>query len=126
MIKEEKSPKFSLKQRLASFKYALHGFKVLLKYEHNARLHLLFAGLAVWCGWFLNISLTEWALLSFAIALVFITEILNTCIEEICDFVCAENNLKIKKIKDLAALAVLIAAVASITIGLFIFLPKIF
>ncbi len=121
---EKSDRKFSLKSRLNSFKYAFDGFKVLLKHEHNARVHLVFTAFAVAMGTILKISAVEWALVVFAIGFVFVTEILNTCIEEVCDFICAEQNSKIKKIKDLAALAVLFSVISAVIVGLVIFVPK--
>ena len=118
------SNKFSFKGRLRSFKYAFDGFKVLLKYEHNARLHLFFAFLAIIFGYLLKINTLEWLLIVFSIGFVFVAEIFNTCVEEICNFICAAQNPKIKKIKDLAALAVLFSAGTAGIIGAVIFAPK--
>ncbi len=120
-----KKSNFSVNQRFKSFKYAFEGFKVLLKSEHNARVHLFFTVLAVILGLILKISNVEWALIVFAIGFVFVAEVFNTCIEEVCDFICAEQDFKIKKIKDLAALAVLLSAISAFVIGLLVFLPKI-
>lgn len=121
-----KEDKFYVKQRFMSFKYAFEGFKVLLKNEHNARVHLFFALIAIVLGFLLKINAVEWTLIVFAIGFVFVAEIFNTCIEEVCNFVCAEKDSRIKKIKDLAALAVLFSAVSAVVVGLIIFLPKIF
>lgn len=120
-----KPQKFSIKTRLQSFKYAFDGFKEFVKSEHNARIHLFFSLVVIILGFLYELNNTEWLFIVFCIALVFITEIINTSIEEIADFICSEDNQKIKKIKDLAALAVLISAIASVTVGLIIFLPKI-
>lgn len=116
--------KFSLSERLKSFKYAFNGFKVLLKKEHNARLHLFFTILVIVLGFIFNISILEWLFILFAIGFVFTTEILNTCIEKLADFISPEKNEKIKIIKDLAAAAVLTSAIISVIIGFIIFLPK--
>lgn len=120
-----KPQKFSIKTRLQSFKYAFDGFKEFVKSEHNARIHLFFTVIVIVLGFYFELNKTEWLFIVFCIALVFITEIINTSIEKIADFICSENNQKIKKIKDLAALAVLISAIASVTVGLIVFIPKI-
>lgn len=121
---EKKTEEFSIKKRLKSFQYAFDGFKVLLKHEHNARVHLMITVLIVIIGFVTKLKASEWLFIVFAIGFVFTAEIFNTCIEEICDFICTEQNSKIKKIKDLAALAVLFSALTSVVIGLGIFLPK--
>jgi len=59
-------------------------------------------------------------------ALVWITEILNTCIEKIMDFVHPEYHPKVKIIKDMAAAAVLIMAIVAVIVGGLIFIPKLF
>lgn len=119
-----KNKKFSVSDRLKSFKYAFNGFKILFRDEHNARIHLLAAIVAIVLGWFLKISLTEWLAISIVIGLVFITEIINSCIENMADFISPEKHHQIKKIKDLAAAAVLLSAILAVVIGLLIFIPR--
>ena len=70
--------KFSIKQRILSFGYAFNGLKILFVKEHNARIHLLAAIIAIIAGFFFNISHTEWMFIIVIIALVFITEIINS------------------------------------------------
>jgi diacylglycerol kinase (ATP) len=99
---------------------------VLFREEHNAWVHLVAAVLAVAAGIFFRISLLEWALVAFAIGLVFSAEVFNSALERVCDVVQPEQDKRIGDIKDLCAAAVLICAIAAAAIGLFIFLPKIF
>ena len=115
---------FNLKDRLKSFGFAINGLKLLLKNEHNARVHLV-ASIGVIIGCFVfTLSTIEICLVLFSIGLVFITELLNTAIENISNFVEPEWNKKIGEIKDYSAAAVLIAALVSCLIGLVIFIPK--
>jgi diacylglycerol kinase len=51
---------------------------------------------------------------------------LNTAIEFLTDIVSPDYNLKAKKVKDVAAGAVLISAIAAVVIGAVVFLPKLF
>lgn len=116
---------FSFSKRFHSFKYAFNGLIILIREEHNARIHLIAAVLAIILGFVLEISLTEWISIIFAIGLVVSLEIINSAIENIADFISPEKNKQIKRIKDLAAAGVLVGAIASVCIGLIIFLPKI-
>ncbi|MBU0696808.1 MAG: diacylglycerol kinase family protein [Bacteroidetes bacterium] len=116
--------KFSLLDRIKSFPYAFNGLKILFKEEHNARVHLFIAIFAILAGFILKISAIEWVAVILVIGLVFITEIINTSIENIADFISPEKHPKIKVIKDLAAAAVILSAIVSVMIGLLIFLPK--
>lgn len=113
------------KSRLRSFRYAFKGLRALFKGEPNAWIHLS-ATIAVLLGaWWFDFSSNEWALVIFAIGIVFAAEALNSSIEALCDYACREQNPIIGKSKDLAAAGVLIAAIMAATIGAIIFLPKI-
>ncbi len=116
--------KFSISQRLKSFTYAFSGLKILFKEEHNFRIHLAAAIIVVIGGFLSNISTVEWIAIVIAIGFVFTTEIINTSIENIADFISPAKHEKIKKIKDLAAAGVLVSAITAVIIGVIIFLPK--
>ena len=120
-----KTKSFSVRSRAESFRFALSGLASLMKYEHNARIHLVAAIIAVIAGLVLRIDLTEWCFLVLVIGLVFFAELLNTSLEVLCDAVDTDWNERIKKAKDFSAAAVLISALVSVVIGGIIFLPKI-
>jgi len=117
---------FSWKARLKSFQFAGAGFKRLLKYEHNARLHVCSTLLCIVASVILKPSLTEVLLLVLVTALVWICEIFNSCIEKAMDFMSTEWHPSIKAIKDMAAAAVLLASVAAFIIGCIVFIPKMY
>ena len=121
-----RSERFSLTKRLKSFQYAFNGLKILIKEEHNARIHLFLACCVLIAGVVFKLSRGEWIAIIFCIGLVFALELVNSAIENTADLISKEKNETIKKIKDLSAGAVLIVAIASAAIGLIIFLPKIF
>lgn len=116
--------KFSFHSRLKSFRFALAGIRELLIREHNARIHLAATAGVIVAGIVFRVSTTEAAVLALVTGTVWITEILNTCIERMMDFIHPEEHPRIKYIKDLAAGAVLVAAFAAVVAGLFIFIPK--
>ena len=120
-----KTDKFSLKSRLLSFKFAIQGLKSLLKNEHNSRVHLVAMIVAMSLGAILNISTIEWLILIIVIGIVFLSELFNSAIETIADFVQPERDEKIRIVKDYSAAAVLISAVISLIAGGIIFIPKI-
>jgi diacylglycerol kinase (ATP) len=116
--------RFSLRSRLRSFSYAFGGVRQFLVREHNARIHLV-ATIAVGIAACLfHVSCTEAAVLAVVSGGVWITEMLNTCIERMMDFVYPEEHQGIKFIKDLAAGAVLVAAITAVVAGSLIFIPK--
>jgi len=77
-------------------------------------------------GIFYHVSLPEWALLLFAITLVWMAEALNTAIEFLADEVSEEKRERIGKAKDIGAFAVLIGAISSVLIGGIVFIPHLF
>lgn len=117
---------FSIKKRLKSFVFAFNGIKILIRDEHNAWIHLLASICAISLGFFCHISAMEWIAVLFAIGLVFSMEAVNSAIENLCDFTSTDKHETIKKVKDLAAGAVLISAIIAFIIGLIIFAPKLF
>src|SRR5688572_12272258 len=107
-----------------SLGYALNGIRSSFISELNFRIHTIAALLAICSGALLCISSLEWILLSFCIAFVLVTEMLNTAIEKLCDVVHPGQHPGIKKVKDIAAGAVLVSAAFSVIAGLIIFVPK--
>lgn len=98
---------------------------MLLREEHNSRIHLFATVCVIVAGVLLKISLLEWVAVAFAVGLVFSGEIFNSAVEDLSDVVCPERDERIKKVKDLAAAAVLVNAITAAVIGLLVFLPKI-
>jgi diacylglycerol kinase (ATP) len=118
------TPLIDFKKALRSFRFAGRGIMELFRFENNARIHLSVAIIVIGAGFYFQLSYTEWALISTQITLVWSAEAFNTALEKIADVVSPEYHPLIKSVKDLAAGAVLIVAVAVI-VGLLVFLPKI-
>jgi diacylglycerol kinase len=116
--------KFSLKSRLESFRFALNGLLLLLKNEHNSRIHILAAIIAIIMGIIMKLDHYEWSLLIIVIGAVFLTELLNSSIESLADLIDPEFNELIMRAKDYSAAAVLISAIVAIVVGGLIFIPK--
>ena len=113
-----------MRSRIKSFEYAFDGIHRFIRAEHNAWLHIAAAIAVFILAAIMKVSRQEIIELVFAVGLVWVTEIVNTCIEMIMDFISDSRKPEIKNIKDLSAGAVLIAAITALTIGLFIFIPK--
>lgn len=115
---------FQFTGRIRSFKYAFEGLQEMLKTQHNAWIHLTATFIIIIAGFLLNLSVGEWCLIVLAMIAVWISEALNTAFEYLADVASPEFHPLVKKSKDVAAGAVLIAAVGSVIIGLLIFTPK--
>lgn len=110
---------------IKSFAFALNGFKICFTSETNFKIHIVAAVVVVLLGFALSISAIEWLVVTGCIAFVLTMEMINTAIEKLCDVVQIDFHSGIKKVKDIAAGAVMLSAVCSLIIGVVIFLPKI-
>lgn len=122
VTEEETSPK-SRHSLSNSFGYAFDGLRILCREERNFRLHLVVAGLVCGLAFALQFTLLKWSVLLLTIGLVVTTEALNSAIETLVDLVQPEQHPLAKRCKDVAAGAVLIAALISVIIGLLLFVP---
>ena len=109
-----------------AFRHAANGILWFFKLERNAKIHFICTVLVVVFGLILNVSKLDWLFLSVAIISVWVAELFNSAIEMLCDYVQPERHASIKIVKDLAAGAVLLAAIGSGIIGGVVFLPKIY
>jgi diacylglycerol kinase len=119
----KKNKKFSIKDRIRSFKFAFEGLAHFFKTEHNAWIHIVATAVVITLGLVFNVSTHEWLWLSLAIALVFISEIFNSAIERSVDLSTTEINPLAKQAKDLSAGATLVAAIFALIVGLTVFIP---
>lgn len=108
---------------LRSFIYAWDGVRYVISTQRNMRVHLALGALAVALGVYLRLSAIEWAVLFVAMALVLVSEMMNTVVEAIVDLTSPRYHPLAKVAKDAAAGAVLLNAALSVIIGLFVFVP---
>ncbi len=107
-----------------AFRYAFAGWWYVIRTQRNAWIHALVSVSVVVVSFWLRISLSDWAVIFLAIALVWIAEFLNTALEAVVDLASHQEHHELAKVgKDVGAAAVLIAAAASILIGLLILGP---
>jgi undecaprenol kinase/diacylglycerol kinase (ATP) len=109
---------------LRSFGYAFGGLIHAFKTQFNFKIHCLAALAAVVLGIYTRLALTEWLWIVLAMAIVLVMELLNTAIEMLVDLISPQQQVKAGRIKDVSAAAVLISALAALSIGLLIFVPK--
>jgi diacylglycerol kinase (ATP) len=114
-----------IRRLIKSFGYALKGLHQMVKTEQNARVHLMATVLVLIAALLLGLTATEWCLILLCMALVWAAEAFNTAIETVTDHLFKERNETARIIKDVAAGAVLVCAVAAAACGLIIFIPKI-
>jgi diacylglycerol kinase len=114
---------FSLSARARSFVYAGRGIGILIRSQHNAWIHALATMVVCGLGLFLRLSALEWCAILIAILIVWVSEALNTAIELLADVVSPKLHPLIGQAKDVAAGAVLIAAMCATGIGILVLGP---
>lgn len=115
-----------LKKRIKSFGYAFKGIASLIRKEHNAWIHCTAIVLVTLAGFHFSITPTEWCMVILCFGLVLAAEGFNTAIERLVDLVSPDYHPIAGDVKDVAAGAVLICAIASAIVGLIIFIPYLF
>ncbi|MEO6739243.1 MAG: diacylglycerol kinase family protein [Chthoniobacteraceae bacterium] len=106
-----------------SFACAARGVVLILRTQPNARIHLLATVLVVAAGLAFHVTRGEWLPLGFAIGIVWIAEAVNTALEVLADRITRERDEQIGRAKDLAAGAVLLAAITAAFIGMLVLGP---
>jgi diacylglycerol kinase len=110
---------------VASFGFAFRGIALLFTSQANAKIHLLATLVVIAAGFLLEVTLGEWALLAVATTMVWVAEGFNTAIEYVVDLASPEWHVLAGKAKDVAAGAVLLAAIGAVVIAGIVFGPRI-
>lgn len=114
-----------IKKEIKRFRDAFYGLWVLCTREVHGRFHALAFVAVVSAGICFHISAGAWTAILLASGLVISMEALNTAVEKMADFVHPDHHDDIRIIKDLAAGAVLWAAIIALAVACFVFVPKI-
>jgi diacylglycerol kinase (ATP) len=117
-------PSGFIRSRIKSFSHAFSGWWFVIRTQRNAWIHMVISVAVILMSIILHISTTSWALIMLAIAMVWTAEFLNTALEAVVDLASNHEQHELARVgKDVGAAAVLIAAFASVVIGLLILGP---
>ena len=105
------------------FWFAAEGLVYVFHSQRNFRVHLVAAIAAGLVGLWLRLPALPWAILALTVGSVLVTEIFNTAAETLVDLVSPDYDPVAKRVKDLTAGAVLVAAIVSVVVGLLILGP---
>ena len=111
----------SLRRQAASFAAAGRGFWAVLRQESHLRFHLAAAAYVLYFSRWYALGRGEYAVLFTLFGLVLGLECVNTALERLCDRVCPVYDPAIGRVKDIAAGAVLAAAVCALFVALALF-----
>lgn len=111
-------------RRLKSFVFAFQGLADAVRTQVHMRVHIVLAAMALGgCAYF-DVAPWEWVAIVGCIGLVVGLELVNTALEYLVDWLSPEYHPLAGKVKDVAAGAVLVAAVCALTIGGIVFGPR--
>ena len=111
------------RRRVASFGHAGRGVWSALRSEVHLRLHAVATVVVIGLGFYSSLSRLEWALVALAVAGVWAAELMNTAIEALTDLASPAYHPLAGKAKDVAAGAVLLAALGALVVGALVFVP---
>ena len=114
---------YNFKKQLKSFTFAWKGILTCAGHEQNITFHILAAIVVIAAGFFFGISHIEWMVVMLCIGMVIAAELFNSAIERLVDLVSPQWNKIAGEVKDIAAGAVLVTAIAAAIVGLIVFLP---
>ncbi|HEY1014459.1 MAG TPA: diacylglycerol kinase family protein [Herpetosiphonaceae bacterium] len=114
----------SLVAFIRSFGYAFVGLGTLVRTQRNARVHVLAVAVVLVAGWQLRLERGEWLAVAVVCALVLALEAVNTAIEAVVDLVSPAPHPLAKRAKDVAAAAVLIAAMGALAVAALLVVPR--
>lgn len=116
----------NLKKLFRSFGYAIAGILIAAREQQNMRIHVLAVLVVTLSGIFIGLDAMEWGVIALTYGLVLVAEMFNSAIENLIDLVSPERNPLAGKVKDIAAGAVLIAALVATCVAISIFGNKLF
>ena len=111
------------RRRVTSFGHAGRGVWSALRSEVHLRLHAVATVVVIGLGFYSGLSRLEWALVALAVAGVWAAELMNTAIEALTDLASPAYHPLAGKAKDVAAGAVLLAALGALVVGALVFVP---
>ncbi|MFA5839939.1 MAG: diacylglycerol kinase family protein [Candidatus Margulisiibacteriota bacterium] len=109
---------------IKSFEYAGAGARHAMQTQRNLWIHFIAGVLVLALAVYLRVSMIEFAILLLAILGVVVTEMVNTAIEELVNILSPEHRVEAGLAKNVAAGAVLLAAIGSVIVGAIVLIPK--
>lgn len=108
---------------LRSLRHALRGLTDTFRTEQNFRMQLIIAGVVICASFLFRVEIWEGIVVILLSAGVLVLEIMNTIVERLADAVQPRLSHMVREVKDMMAGTVLLASLASISVGVLIFYP---
>jgi diacylglycerol kinase (ATP) len=99
----------------------MRGILHVLRHERNMRIHMVSALVVLALATVLGVPRLEFLILILTIGMMFVAELINTAFEEVVNLITREYHPLAGIIKNIAAGAVLVAALTALWIGYIVF-----
>ncbi|HEX2099520.1 MAG TPA: diacylglycerol kinase [Candidatus Synoicihabitans sp.] len=114
----------SVRNFIASVRYAIEGFMAALKHEPSFREDFVFVILLVPLAVILPVNAVSTAVMISSLLLIMIVELLNSAIEWTIDYLRPEIHPLAKRVKDMASAAVFVAYVNCVIVWVVLLWPS--
>lgn len=111
----------NIRKFVRSFRFAYEGLLYSFSSQSNMKFHFFAAFVVLLLALFFGLTKLEILFIMLAIALIIVTELVNTAIEKAVDLAMPEQHPVAKIAKDVAAAAVLVTAVFAVCVGMVVF-----
>ncbi len=108
-----------------SFVYAGDGLRYVILTQRNMKIHILAAFVVLSAGVMLDFSRSDWVMVIGAVFFVLFAEVMNTAVEKTIDMITLEYHPLARIVKNLAAGAVLLAAIYALIVAYLVIWPYI-
>lgn len=107
-------------RKFSDMRHGWRGVRAVWNEEWHFKYQVSFAALSLVLAYFLDATLFEWFLLLAFVSIALAAEIINTAIEDVCNRIQPEYDVKIGAIKDMAQAFVIVSSVPALSILLWI------
>lgn len=114
---------FSIRQLRRSLSYAWKGIRIVFREEHSFRVQSAIGVVVIAAMFLMGLRTPEKALLTLAVVLVLVLELMNSIFERMVDMMKPRIHQYVEDIKDIMAGSVLVASLGALLIGTLIFWP---
>jgi diacylglycerol kinase (ATP) len=111
---------------LNKFRVAIAGLLWAIRDQNSFHVHGIVSVLVLLTAAQLRLQFWQWTTLVLAIGLVFTAELLNTAIEQLVAVLHPNHDLRIGRVLDIAAAAVLLATLTAVAVGALVLGPSLY
>lgn len=122
-ISRDDIKKKGIRRTLRTFKFSFQGLAYAYKNEQSMLIHAIGSVVTIALGFIYSLTLTEWAIVFIALAVILASELINTAIEAAVDLCTLEIHPLAKIAKDCGSAATFVLTICAVIVCLMVFIP---